>query len=104
DLDRYEADGIHNDPRFTRDKMADALAVTDFMAWAKESNALAAHYAYLDGQLKGAVQSRDRSAPREDIPGVPPGYIANAELVSMHQVALAGHRLADLLNRLYDAK
>jgi hypothetical protein len=104
DLDHYEADGLRNDPRFTREKFADALAVTDFMAWAKESNALAAHYAYLDGKLKGATTNRDRSGPREEIPGVPPGYLAQAETVALRQVALAGHRLADVLNGLYGAK
>jgi hypothetical protein len=108
DLDRYEADGLRNDPRFSREKLKDALTVTDFMAWAKESNALAARYAYLDGKLKGAATTREsrdtRSAQREEIPGVPPGYIAQAELVSLRQVALAGHRLADVLNALHGEK
>jgi hypothetical protein len=114
DFDRYEADGLRNDPRFSREKLKDLLAVTDFMSWAKESNALAAHYAYLDGKLKGAATTREsrdgqasrdaRSSPRDDIPGVPPGYIAQAESVALRQLALAGHRLADLLNALYAGK
>ena len=33
-----------------------------------------------------------------------PGYVEKAEHVAMHQVALSGYRLADLLNSIFDPK
>src|SRR5439155_20068799 len=67
DMDFYEAEGLRNDPRFSREKMKDALAVTDFMAWANESHELAVRYAYLDGKLKGATTREARDAQRENL-------------------------------------
>jgi hypothetical protein len=104
DLDRYEADGIRNDPRFSRERFNKELRVNDIMTWAKQSQALAARYAYLNGNLKGASSKDVRSDPRGEIPGLPPGYVAQAERVAMRQVALAGHRLADVLNTMFGAK
>jgi len=106
----YEAFGVRNDPRFSRENLKDALAVTDFMAWAKESHDLAVQYAYLNGKLEYAATSDQRGqnardpGQRDSTPGVPPGYIANAEEVVARQLALAGHRLADLLNSTCDPK
>ena len=104
DLEGYEAAGIRNDPRYSREGLKDAIAVTDFAAWAKESYDLGVKYAYLEGALKTALAKEDRSAARTPIPGVPPGYIERAEHVATRQVALAGHRLADLLNKTFDPK
>jgi hypothetical protein len=104
DLDRYEADGIRNDPRFSRQRFSKELRVNDIMTWAKQSQALAARYAYLNGNLKAAVTKEVRSNPRDEIPGLPPGYVAQAERIAMRQVALAGHRLADVLNTMFGAK
>jgi hypothetical protein len=104
DLEGYEAAGIRNDSRYSRDALKDELAATDFAAWAKESHALAVKYAYLDGNLQTAPAREDRSAPHTPIPGVPPGYIEQAERVATRQLALAGHRLADVLNATFDSK
>lgn len=65
DVNRYQAEGIRSDPRFSREKMKEALTVTDFMAWANESHALAVRYVYLDGKLKGATTREARDSQRE---------------------------------------
>jgi hypothetical protein len=109
----YVAAGVRADPRYSRDNLKDQLAVTDFMAWAKESHDLAVQYAYLNGKLQYISTEEASKIPqsgprdggqRESIPGVPPGYIAKAEEVVASQLALAGHRLADLLNATLDPK
>ncbi|HEX3357642.1 MAG TPA: S1/P1 nuclease [Tepidisphaeraceae bacterium] len=101
-IDQYIAQGVHSDPQFSRAKMKSLLGTTDFMAWAKESNALAVEDAYLNGHLDTAVAPKGRSGAAPDkIPGLPPGYMAKAELVAMHQVGLAGYRLADMLNEMF---
>ncbi len=103
DLDRFEAQGLHADPRYARSTYGDRLAVTDFMAWAKESHQLGVDDAYLDGRLQAATGGRGgRVAAGVAIPGVPAGYLRAAEHVAMRQVTLAGYRLADLLNATFD--
>jgi hypothetical protein len=68
-----------------------------------ESHALAVDDAYLNGHLDvSASRSSARGAP--PTPGLPPGYLAKAETDAMHQIALAGYRLADLLNSIFDRK
>jgi hypothetical protein len=125
DLDSYVANGLRDDKRFSRDAMTQELSVTDFSAWADESHALALKYAYLDGTLKtasapppprddqpGSAAPADAPPPpqrellgsRAKVPGVPPGYLQKSEQVAMRQVALAGHRLAELLNAKFDPK
>jgi hypothetical protein len=104
-MDRYEAVGLRSDPKFSREKLAPLLAVTDFMAWAKESHQLAVDDAYLNGKLETSVVQRGtRSANAGAVPGVPVGYLEKAEAVAAQRVVLAGYRLADLLNAAFDPK
>jgi len=63
-----------------------ALAEKDFMKWAQESHALAKSTAY--GELEP-----------HDTPSA--AYVANAHRVVRERVALAGYRLADLLNQIF---
>jgi hypothetical protein len=101
----YLAAGLRNDANLSRERMKDVLAVKDFAAWARESHALAVEYAYLNGTLHGAVAQRGgQAAPNEQVPGLPPGYLQNAERIAFRQIALAGHRIADLLNATFDSK
>jgi hypothetical protein len=102
DLDRYEALGLRADPRYARSAYGAQLGVTDFMAWAKESHQLAVDDAYLDGHLKAATGSFNSRTTGGATPGLPAGYLEAAEHVAMRQVTLAGYRLADLLNGLFD--
>ena len=58
-----------------------------------------------DGELETAVVSRgSRSSSSAPTPGLPPGYLEKAEQVALQRVALAGYRLADLLNSSFDPK
>jgi hypothetical protein len=100
---RYEAMGLHGDPRYARSTFAEQLAKgADFMAWAKESHQLAVDDAYLDGQLKFAAGGRGGRQVNGNVPGVPPGYMWTAEHIALRQVTLAGYRLADVLNGVLD--
>ncbi len=103
-LDSFEAKGLRGDARYSRDMFKDLLPVTDFMAWAKESHALAVKDVYLDGRLKTAETPKGRRFSSDPVPGLPPGYLEHAEKVAMHQVSLSGYRLADLLNATFDPK
>jgi hypothetical protein len=98
------AAGLRSDPRYTRAALKDALAVKDFAAWAQESHDLAVKYAYLDGQLQSAASAGPNAQAPQQIPGLPPGYIAQAEDIALQRVILAGYRTADLLNGLMDQK
>ena len=104
DLDRYEALGLRADRRYARTAFADRLGVHDFMAWADESHKLAVTDVYLNGHLDVAVAVPGSRGNRTDkpAPGLPPGYVRHAEHVAMQQVALAGYRLADVLNGIFD--
>jgi hypothetical protein len=107
DLDRFEAMGLRADPHYARAAFGVRLsAPPDFMAWAKESHQLAVTDAYLDGKLRTATVLPGRGAARTsgDVPGLPQVARRQAEHVAMSQVTLAGYRLADLLNGIFDAK
>ena len=106
DMDRFEALGLRADPMYARAALADKLTVHDVMAWARDSHALAVRDAYLDGHLDAAAAVGNPRLGKTDkpAPGVPPGYMDRAEHVAMHQLALAGYRLADELNDALDPR
>jgi hypothetical protein len=99
----YLAAGLRADPNLSRQRLKDLLAVKDFAAWARESHGLAVKYAYLNGALKAATAPHGAPTdPSAQVPGLPGGYLQQAEHVAFHQVVLAGYRTADLLNSLLD--
>jgi hypothetical protein len=106
ELDRFEAQGLRADRHYSRESMKDLLTTTGFMDWAKESHKLAIEDAYLDGKLETAAAPTRRGGGGNatQTPGAPPGYLEKAEHVAMHQVTLAGYRLADELNGIFDPK
>jgi hypothetical protein len=106
ELDRYEAQGLRADPKYSREQMKDLLATTDYMGWANESHKLAVQDVYLNGDLQTSPARRGRGGDATTKPtvGLPPGYLQKAEHVAMHQVTLAGYRLADELNSIFDPK
>lgn len=73
-------------PQIARDKTP--------ASWAAESNSLARAVAYDSGHLVLTPEGDHAAA------SLPAGYIANAHRVADRQIALAGLRLADLLNRM----
>lgn len=92
------ADGIRRRDEWSRSALQEELAKKSVADWAAESHAVAVQSVYLNGKLKGtsaAVLKKDGSAA---IPALPPGYRATGERVAARQAALAGYRLADLLN------
>ena len=70
---------------FPRAAIAEA-ANGDFLSWTRESTALARSLAY--------------STPRGKLPT--PAYTAKAQRAALRRIAVAGYRLADLLNRIFD--
>lgn len=93
----YVASGMMNDPQFKRDALQD-VADLNPLTWMKESSAAARESAYLNGELKGISSDELRQDPAAPVPLLPRGYLRDAELVSLKRAALAGHRLAQLLN------
>lgn len=96
----YVAAGLHNDPRFAREKLGPQVTMHDFAEWAKESNALAGTAVYLNGQLLTANQNVVRADHSVKIPALPADYCGKAEEVASRRAILAGYRTADLLNTL----
>jgi hypothetical protein len=72
--------------RAPRETLAPRIAGTGFDRWARESLDLAEHDVYCCGVVAGAA--------------APPEYLAHADAVSEPAIALAGYRLAALLERL----
>jgi hypothetical protein len=97
------AAGLEANPKFSRTQLAPDIAVKDFAAWAQESHDLAIQFVYLNGQLKCAT-TQSSLDPETPIPGLPKGYIDQAEQISLRRVVLAGYRTADLLNSIFDPK
>ncbi|MBX3465089.1 MAG: S1/P1 nuclease [Planctomycetes bacterium] len=87
--------GLLMRPDLRRERFAAELAVTEPLAWAQESHALARRHAYRDGQLAGAAaDGPDAARP----PLLPLDYVAAAEAVALPRAALAAHRLVDVLH------
>jgi len=101
DIEYYIAEGLRNDPRYSRQKLKSLVAITDFTAWANESHALAIKYAYLNGQLSVINTPPADADAGNQIPGLPPGYLKTAEQIGDQRLILAGYRTADLLNSLF---
>ncbi len=76
-----------------------AVAITDPKAWALESFDLAKHDAYADGKVNGVTRDRARANP-DGVPVLPAGYERQAHADADRQIALAGYRLAKLLQSL----
>ncbi|HEX4125387.1 MAG TPA: S1/P1 nuclease [Tepidisphaeraceae bacterium] len=100
DLEDYMAAGLRSEPRYSREKLKNLLAGTDFQAWAEESHALAIKYAYANGELRGVA----KGAPLPEatvIPGLTHHYMREAEHITDQQLILAGYRTADVLKKLF---
>ncbi len=92
------ATGLAAQPDLSRERCKAQLAVHDPATWAKESHELAVRFAHLDGKLEGAAAA----AGGDGIPPpLPNGYLATAEGIAMQRAALAAHRLADVLERVF---
>jgi hypothetical protein len=97
----YLVAGIRANPDWSRQAMKKELAEKRVAQWAAESQAVAIDSVYLHGQLQGASADALKKDHSLAIPTLPAGYLAHGEEVAARQAALAGHRLADLLNGLW---
>ena len=70
-------------------------------SWADESYAAAVSFAYCEGQLNFVNwRSLDSAGGKgADVPKLRATYILNADMIGRRRLALAGHRLADLLKK-----
>ncbi len=72
-------------------------------AWAAESFDLARHAVYLDGKINGVTRDQAEDKP-DAVPPLPAGYERAARDVADERVALAGYRLAALLQSLPESQ
>jgi hypothetical protein len=86
-----------------RKEFLGALKKTEFRMWAEEGVALAADVVY----GKDLPFLTDREAPAQlsekgsvAVPALPSDYLKSAGVIAERRVALAGYRLADLLERI----
>jgi hypothetical protein len=93
----YLAGSIRNDPNLRREALPQ-VGQSDPEVWKKESHALGRAVAYREGTLIGASSDDVRRDPATLVPPLPEGYLRDAEPVAIRRAALAGYRLADLLN------
>jgi hypothetical protein len=90
---------VEQHPRASLEK---ELAVTKPVEWAAESSAVARKVVYLDGKLKGVTREASVADKGATTPELPEQYDQAARDTARLRVALAGYRLADLLNTLME--
>jgi hypothetical protein len=88
--------------RYPRASVEKELAVTRFSDWAGESLAMAKELVYAGGKLKGVTKEKSVADKGETTPELPEGYDEAARNAARRRVALAGYRLADLLNKVFE--
>ncbi|HEV2292775.1 MAG TPA: S1/P1 nuclease [Tepidisphaeraceae bacterium] len=93
----YLAGSIRSDPNLTREALPQS-GQSDPEVWKNESHALGRSVVYRGGTLAGASSEDVRRDPTTLVPALPEGYLRDAEPVALRRAALAGYRLADLLN------
>ncbi len=83
------------------DKMPELKQHQSLDSWANESFELAKGIVYLNGSLRTENWRawQNGQLKKEDVPELPPGYEANARELACRRVALAGYRLATVLQQ-----
>jgi hypothetical protein len=93
----YLAGAIRSDPNLRREALPQ-VGKSDPQVWKQESNEIGRTIAYRNGTLIGASSEDLRRDAQTVVPPLPEGYVRDAEPVAARRAALAGYRLADLLN------
>jgi S1/P1 Nuclease len=93
------ANAAENQPRSLPEYKEDKT----LRSWVNESYAAAISFAYAEGQLRFADwRSYDSGALKNaDVPRLRATYILNANTIGRRRLALAGHRLGDLLKESF---
>ena len=94
DVIRKSADRIEHDHPASDFK--DQITNPDVSAWAKESLAAAKEKVYLNGTIPHATRDEAQNNP-DSVPALPAGYEKDAQALADQRIALAGYRLAALL-------
>ena len=85
-----------------RSSLQKELAATGFTDWSTESYNLAKDVVYAGGTLKGTTREASAADKGASAPELPEKYDEAANDAARLRVALAGYRLADLLNRTFE--
>ena len=88
--------------KHSRESLAKELAATKFTEWSAESFALARDLVYAGGKLKGVTREAGIADQGATTPELPENYDRAARDAAQRRAALAGYRLADLLNKLFE--
>lgn len=101
DVIEKQVEVLQKDPKLSREGMKEQVAVTDPKAWAKESYDLALSVAYQNAQLQGASKELLHEDPKTsaNVPPLPVGYVDKGVEIADQRVMLAGHRLADVVQK-----
>jgi hypothetical protein len=86
----------------SRESLAKELAATKYTDWSAESFALARDVVYQSGKLPGVTRDASAADKGATTPELPEKYDQTARDVARTRVTLAGYRLADLLNRIFE--
>jgi hypothetical protein len=93
----YLAGAIRSDPNLSREALPQ-VGRSDPDVWKHESTEIGKAIVYRNGNLQGASSEDIRRDPGTIVPPLPQGYVRDGEPVAARRAALAGYRLADLLN------
>jgi hypothetical protein len=85
-----------------RDTFAKELAATKYTDWSAESFAIARDVVYQGGKLPGVTRQASVADKGATTPELPDKYDQTARETARTRVTLAGYRLADLLNRIFE--
>jgi hypothetical protein len=96
-VDAVTAKVLETHPRASLEK--ELAGSTTFIAWHAEGFALARDVVYQGGKLKGVTREASVADKGATTPELPPGYDETAREAARRRVALAGYRLAGLLNK-----
>jgi hypothetical protein len=97
------ADGLGAGTQFDPLKSKDYRRHKSFPSWATESFAAAKAFAYGEGNLEFASWKdfENHTTAAADVPTLSSSYVINADNVARRRIAIAGKRLADVLNGLF---
>jgi len=88
--------------KYPRASLEKQLAVTKYADWAQESFTIPRDLVYAGTKLKGVTRDASVADKGATTPELPEKYDETARDTAARQAALAGYRLADLLNHLFE--